>query len=195
MAHALVVGGTGMLRDVCRHLAAHAHHVSVVARSRAQLETLARDVAHLGPPHGPIHPLPVDYRDLPAFERAIRSAPADAGPVTLGVCWVHDPAQPVLHAVADLLTESGLWSTLVHVVGSGVADPSAAEPFDPHLIEEWGGRGVHYRRVILGFRIESATSSRWLTHAEIAAGVIRAITSDVPVQVVGTVEPWDRRPV
>ena len=40
-AHALVVGGTGMLRGVSLYLAEKGHVVSVVARSRERLESLA----------------------------------------------------------------------------------------------------------------------------------------------------------
>jgi len=50
-----------------------------------------------------------------------------------------------------------------------------------------------YHQVQLGFVIEG-DRSRWLTHSEISGGVIEAIRGGLPRHVVGTLEPWSRRP-
>ncbi|NUN53550.1 MAG: hypothetical protein HUU06_12290 [Planctomycetaceae bacterium] len=47
--------------------------------------------------------------------------------------------------------------------------------------------------MILGF-VREGDRSRWLTDAEIAAGVLGAIAADRPRTVVGVVEPWSARP-
>jgi hypothetical protein len=46
---------------------------------------------------------------------------------------------------------------------------------------------------VLGFVVESGTS-RWLTNAEISAGVGHALESEEPVTIIGTVTPWAARP-
>ncbi len=47
------------------------------------------------------------------------------------------------------------------------------------------------RIAVLGFVVENA-HSRWLTDAEISAGVGRALESDEPVTIVGMVTPCRR---
>lgn len=47
--------------------------------------------------------------------------------------------------------------------------------------------------MVLGFRVED-DGSRWLTHEEISEGILAAIADPQPVQVIGTVTPWERRP-
>ena len=51
----------------------------------------------------------------------------------------------------------------------------------------------HVKIVQLGFVLDGCTS-RWLTHKEISNGVIQAIKSENNKTIVGTLEPWDRRP-
>ncbi|MED4701280.1 hypothetical protein P9436_19755 [Lysinibacillus capsici] len=37
--------------------------------------------------------------------------------------------------------------------------------------------------------------ARWLTHEEISQGVIVAIQQDPPIHIVGTLQPWAKRPL
>ena len=53
--------------------------------------------------------------------------------------------------------------------------------------------GIRDSQAILGFVVEGGRS-RWLTDAEIAAGVLAAIDGDEDPSVVGTVRPWTMRP-
>ncbi|NWG46914.1 MAG: hypothetical protein HXY25_10275 [Alphaproteobacteria bacterium] len=53
--------------------------------------------------------------------------------------------------------------------------------------------GIAYTQVILGFHLEGETA-RWLTHAEIAGGVLDALAGPTARHVIGTLEPWERRP-
>ncbi|MGG0444303.1 short-chain dehydrogenase, partial [Bacillus mycoides] len=46
---------------------------------------------------------------------------------------------------------------------------------------------------VLGFILED-TYARWLTHEEIADGVIKGIESKCTEWIVGRVEPWESRP-
>lgn len=50
-----------------------------------------------------------------------------------------------------------------------------------------------YHQVQLGF-ILYGNRSRWLTHDEISNGVITCIQNKLKKFVVGTLEPWDKRP-
>ncbi len=52
---------------------------------------------------------------------------------------------------------------------------------------------IIYRKIILGFILED-DKSRWLNNAEISNGLIDAITLEKDAYVVGTVEPWEKRP-
>lgn len=52
---------------------------------------------------------------------------------------------------------------------------------------------IRYHQVILGF-VRQGNRSRWLTDAEISAGVIAALQSDQRDSIVGIVEPWPLRP-
>lgn len=51
-----------------------------------------------------------------------------------------------------------------------------------------------YHAVILGFVLLPGGQSRWLTNSEISQGVLDAIAAEAKRHIVGTVEPWSRRP-
>lgn len=187
-AHALVVGGTGMLRDLCLALAARGLTVSVVAQSRPRLDALARAARGLS---GSIAPLPVDYAHAGELRSRLRDAASSHGPITLGVCWIHDDAPHALETIAQCLPSSTPPPRLFHILGSSVADPArAASAADtlarslPHLA---------WRRVVLGFKIDRGRS-RWLTHQEIWQGILSAIDNDWSESVIGLVRPWSSRP-
>jgi len=54
-------------------------------------------------------------------------------------------------------------------------------------------KNMRYRTILLGFVVEGKTS-RWLTNNEICDGVIEAIENDARDSIIGTVEPWNKRP-
>lgn len=187
--HALVIGGTGMLRDVVLHLATRfpAGPVSVLARSHARLSWLVREAKSRG---GHVQPFAADWHDDAAVALAIRSAIIAHGPVELAVCWVHLDAPRVLPLVADVIGDARHPPRLFRIVGSAHADPSAA---DSNPLK--GAEGIRPRRVVLGFVPgPMGSGSRWLTDGEIAAGVIGAIERDAINAVVGSTDGWDRRP-
>lgn len=178
-SHALVVGGTGMLRDVSLELVRRGFEVSVVER---RTERLARLRQEAGPR---LHPVPVDYRDTGALSEALERQVAQLGPIVLAVVWVHSVAPEAPYVIARYVQ-----GRYFHVLGSATADPSRPDPGRsrrfaalPHL---------RYREVILGFVVEPG-GSRWLTHDEISRGVLEAIDRDAPRGIVGTVEPWSAR--
>lgn len=164
VTHALVVGGTGMLRGVSEHLARRGA-VSVVGRSERVLSM-------------PVHPIRVDWSDTAALERALRDAVASWGPIRLAVCWIHSTAPEAPFVVARAAADEASPVEYVQVFGSS-ADTEMAPK------EEWRRRlsawpGIRYRRVILGRH-----GDRWLTNEEISAGVIDALSRPEDVVQVG----------
>lgn len=171
--HGLVVGGTGMLRAA----------IPVLARDRP-ITLVSRGAARFVLPA--VHPAPADWRDGAAFEAALDGAVAARGPFDLAVAWIHSDAPG-----APLAAARRVRGRFFHVLGSAAADPSRPDPGRRAGFEALAG--VAYREVILGFVIEGRRA-RWLTDAEIAAGVLEAIAADRPRTVVGVVEPWAARP-
>ena len=80
----------------------------------------------------------------------------------------------------------------MQVLGSAHADPAHPERV-AEMAEAAEGLPIDYQAVVLGFVIEGG-KSRWLTNAEISAGVLAALESGAPFRIVGTVEPWSAKP-
>ena len=80
----------------------------------------------------------------------------------------------------------------VQVLGSAAGDPARADRLAA-MAKAARGLDCAYQAVVLGFVIEGG-GSRWLTNAEISAGVISAVESGVPFSAVGTLAPWSARP-
>lgn len=186
--HALVVGGTGMLREVVRWLAEEGWTVSVVARGRARLRALQDQAERLD---GSVRPIRVDYRKDGSFRSELDSAIGAAGPIELAICWIHSTAPGAPGILAEILGRQDTACRLFRLRGSVARDPSVPDRHDLHLRE--AGPPILYRRVILGYRSEGG-GSRWLTDPEIASGVIEAVRSDAEETVVGIIEPWSARP-
>ncbi len=164
-----------MLRGVVVGLAGRGHLVSVIARRHAPLSALARS-------HAGIHPMPCDYREAGVLAAAIRTGVSARGAFGLCLAWIHSPWEEPLGVIAGMIGVGRRDVRLIQVVGSAHADPAGADRSD-----------VECERVILGFVVEGSRS-RWLTHDEIAAGVMGAIDRPARSTIVGQVEPWGRRP-
>ena len=186
--HALVVGGTGMLRGASLGLAARGYTVSVVARRQSRLDALVQEAAGL---KGTIHPIALDYRDTGALKAALVKARTRFGPIELAVVWIHSIAPAAPLAVAHHVGSPQRPGRFFHVLGSAAADPSRPDPQRRAVFASVAN--IRYREVILGF-VREGRGSRWLTHDEISAGVLAAVEADRPRFIVGTVEPWDLRP-
>lgn len=186
--HALVVGGTGMLAGVSLWLAKQGRMVSVVARGRERLEALALRGASR---EGEVCPVRVDYHDNEHLRRSLEVAVSAHGPPDLAVCWIHSTAPRAIRTVGEVVSDCSDAVRLLHVRGSTTADPSRPDPELEAVLASFPG--LNYEVVVLGFVLEGRRS-RWLTHDEIASGVIRAIRQPAPKTVVGTLEPWSKRP-
>jgi hypothetical protein len=180
--HALVIGGSGMLAEACLWLVQQGYHVSVIGRSKKRLQTLADRAG--GPAH--LTPISLDYRRDAQLQAAVTEAIAEHGPVDLVLAWIHSTAPQALDIVAAEVERHspGAWR-LFQVRGSNAYLEKDARPQLPAR--------CLYRKVILGFVLEGE-GSRWLTHEEIAGGVIEAMQGDKELHIVATCEPWAKRP-
>jgi len=181
MEHDLVIGGSGMLSGLVEALARDGRRVTVIARGRERLQRLAARNAN-------IHPLPVDYTIDAALDAGLAAAVRSHGPIRRCAAWMHDDSKEralrIARQVSDVYCE---------ILGSASADPAK-----PERLAEWQ---VTFRTLstpklrlaVLGFMIEHG-HARWLTDAEISAGVGRALVSEDAATIVGTVTPWSARP-
>lgn len=174
MAHALVIGGTGMLKNVSLWLTKQGYHVSVIGRNEEKLYRLVETAPTA------FTPLQVDYQDDERLRESITYTMKKNGPIHLVVAWIHGTAPHALDIINEQL--EGIWR-LVQIVGSR-ADLTQLKVTS---------NSSSYQQVQLGFIIEE-NHSRWLTHDEIAAGVIDAIVTGTEVTIVGNVTPVEKRP-
>ena len=191
MAHILVVGGTGMLWDVCRHFCKSANTVMVIARNRKRLNRLASETKELV---GSINPISLDYFDYEHFKNELRRSITIHGPVELAICWIHTSKAPeAAIIIADRIDRQNNQTKCKYyqLLSSATADPSLEKK---DISKDFNSfYNIEFRTILLGFIVEGDTS-RWLTNSEICDGVIRAIENDVRESIIGTVEPWERRP-
>ena len=157
-------------------------HLSVIARNPHKMNTLISKA-----PPSSITPLFVDYTNENKLRTEIQRTIRQNGPLQLVVAWIHSTGKYALDIIAEETSKAGSQNwRLFHVVGSSTNLEAAINSVKIPT-------GCLYRQIQLGFVIANGTS-RWLTHKEISNGVIAAIRHDKPLYIVGTVEPWERRP-
>jgi hypothetical protein len=183
--HALIVGGTGMLRGVMEHYRRSFKVVSILARSKKDLEKLEKRYP------GIIRGIAVDYEDETALRMALKESTDKNGRYDLAVIWVQDASVDVPLCIAEFVGTPESKGKLVHVRGSSAADPamparSMADSFAAKTL-------LSHQEVILGF-MKEGEASRWLDHEEITQGILDAIDKGEAKTIVGTVTPWNERP-
>ncbi|HXC56873.1 MAG TPA: hypothetical protein VNU97_16360 [Rhizomicrobium sp.] len=174
-AHALVVGGSGMLAGFCRALCDASDRVSVMARNEKRLRAIAPS----------IDCVPCDYNDGVGLSEIL----SQIEPPDLVVAWIHGRAQKARRALADCVRAEGRF---VQVLGSAHGDPTHPERL-AEMAQAADGLPIDYQAVVLGF-VLAGGKARWLNNDEISAGVLAAVQSGAPFSVVGTVEPWSAKP-
>ena len=173
--HALVIGGTGMLGNVCVALARKGYAVSVIGRTKTKFQRLISES-----PVNSIFPLVVDYNKADLFDE-VRTAIRRRNPFDLIVSWI--PNYETLEQICEL--NQGIDAfRLFHVNGS-------RRYFEDEPI--WIPDNCNYRKVFLGFILENERA-RWLTHDEISSGVIHQIEMDQPEGIIGQIQPYELRP-
>ena len=191
MAHILVVGGTGMLCDVCRHLCESVNTVTVIARNKERLNRLVSDTKKMV---GSINPLSLDYAAYKQLKDDLKESIFTNGPVELTICWINTSKAPEAATItAETIHKQNKQTKCKYyqLLSSATADPAVEKKNiakDYKLL-----KNMRYRTILLGFVVEGKTS-RWLTNNEICDGVIEAIENDARDSIIGTVEPWNKRP-
>lgn len=174
-AHALIVGGSGMLAGCCRALLDCSDRVSVLARTEKRIRAIGPD----------IDGVVCDYNNTVSLTETLLSL----DPPDLVVAWIHGRAPQARRAFAKCIRGDGRF---VQVLGSAHGDPSHPERLQ-EMAHHADGLPIDYQAVVLGFAVEGG-KSRWLTNDEISSGVFAAIESGAAHTIVGAVEPWDAKP-
>ena len=157
--HALVIGGTGMLANVCIALARRGYIVSIIGRTKSKFQRIISES-----PVDSIVPIVVDYNSSEVIDK-VEKVIEEKGSFDLIVSWT--PNYSVLERICE--ANHGIDNfRLFHVKGSRryFIDEKIQIPDN-----------CNYRKVFLGFILENERS-RWLTHEEISSGVISQIESD-----------------
>ncbi len=200
--HVLAVGASGMLADAVRTLAFWGWRVSVVARNRDRLETLAAE-------HRNIYPLVCDYTDEAGYEAALTVAFAERGSPTLAIVWMHSTAPEGPQHTAQVISrslaagESGNterpWEEayrgsrpgvvahrrntvcrFFHLHGSSSGAPDAEVEHYRRTCSLLSR--IAYRAVVLG---REQRTGGWLSDYTISSGVLEAIKADRTVYWIG----------
>lgn len=185
--HALVIGGSGMLRGLSLSLARRGWRVSVIARTASTLREMEHDADN---DEASLRGFPADYVNEASLDAALEQSIAVFGSWTLVVLWVHSRATGVVERVGCLAARGPSPVRIFEVVGSaGRLEPG--EVAAPMIVRSHAT--VAWRRVVLGF-IREPGGPRWLTHDEICRGIEEAVMADRRATIVGLVDPWSRRP-
>jgi 1-aminocyclopropane-1-carboxylate deaminase/D-cysteine desulfhydrase-like pyridoxal-dependent ACC family enzyme len=183
MTRILIIGGTGMLQPAIAHCVEQDYDVTLVARDRKNLTTIAAAY-----PEHKIHIIAQDYHANAPFIAALQEAIKEQGAFDQVICWMHSSGKESLIALLQLLAQHNQQTIFYHVKGSASYNPENVQQLDKNLTD-----ALDYREVILGFKIERGFS-RWLTNAEISAGTIDAFATGRKRTVIGVTEPWAARP-
>ena len=179
MSHALIIGGSGMLKDASIWLATHFDYVTVIGRSKQKMNSLIKQCPNL-------YPLYLDYHDTNHLKLEVENQIRKLGHVDIVVAWVHSTAPNALPTIIHLLAKQPNQWSLVHILGSS----SNLEAIKKTISVP---ENCTYTQVQLGF-VRENNQSRWLTNSEISSGVIKAISQKEEKYIVGTIEPWELRP-
>ena len=194
MDHTLVVGGTGMLREATLWLAKQTDVVSVIARNQKLLKEIADEASHAKGARI-VHPLAIDYTDDQTLHDVVFDALNRYGAIESVVSWIHSSAPKAHRVIADLLNQACASAEKkcrwFDVLGSAAADPARGKEDRVDEFAQW--EEIAYHEIVLGFMREG-NHSRWLSHSEISAGVIKAVREERKTYVVGQVCPWSLRP-
>lgn len=182
MKHWLVIGGTGMLKDVSVWLIQEGNHVTVIGRQQKKMQKLIDEAKNTSN----LTPLLVDYTNYNSFKTALIESQETHGSFDYIVAWIHGSDTRVWESVLQAISNSEN-VVLYHIKGSSsYLKNGRTKSYIPS--------NITYREVKLGFIIEANNSSRWLTNSEIAQGIIDAIEQAIPEKHVGVFEPWNLRP-
>jgi len=177
MDHVLIIGGSGILRDVCRHLADRGNVVSVVARNKLPIVEM---VAETQKSQGLINPVAADYTVIPILQDKLIEAVAHLGPPVMTIAWINPDAFLARQSVAGFVNDHAPGTPLFDIwCGLGSSPP------EPGLLSVQNFK-ILYRKIILGQVIE-ADKPRKLNREEITEGILKAIVEDKERYTIGRI--------
>ena len=182
--HTLIIGGTGMLREVSIALAEQSKLLTSVARTEASLQQLDREIRRDTEHH---YALQLDWSDS-GFLDALEAHCSAVGYPSLVVAWLHD--DDLAPRIAERIRATDNSCRFFHVRSSAAADPTLSSQ---RLTKAWSDIPVQHHEIILGFQVTNS-GSRWLDHPEISSGVLTAIERGAKKTLIGVVSPWAKRP-
>ncbi|WP_042220697.1 Rossmann-fold NAD(P)-binding domain-containing protein [Oceanobacillus manasiensis] len=181
LGNVLVFGGTGMLAEVTGWVAKHSTHTIAFGRDHNKLEQLEMRYK--------VKARNLDYKDISALKEEVINAYKEHKTINMVIAWIHSTSPQAVSVIIDTLYEvqpHKQW-TLILVKGSSSHLSGIKETREESV------PNCTIKEVRLGFKIEEQ-GSRWLTHGEISNGVIQAIKGSNKETIVGTLEPWHKRP-
>jgi NAD(P)-dependent dehydrogenase (short-subunit alcohol dehydrogenase family) len=172
MEHVLIIGGSGLLREVSKDFAEQGKVVSVVARDKAKIVEM---VAETQKAPGLINPIAIDYTDVPALQAKLVEAAAHLGPPVITVAWVNPEAFMARQSIAGFLNDRASGSRMYDLLcgQSGSAGLLSAHSFK-----------IMYHRIIIG-SISETDDSRRPNKEEIRNGIFNAISQNKQEFVIG----------
>lgn len=189
MAHVLVVGGTGMLKEVSLFLAKNDNTVSVIARNRQRLEKLKQEAGEL---KGRINPIQVDYGDTDHLAKALIDATTNFGPIIMVVNWMDAEHKEASDIIARMVNFHSPICRFFQVLN---LDDGQYQNNVRFFNNPYGDmHRVLYRTITLGFQVEDGGLTRLLSPQEVCAGIIDAVRNDRRNHVIGTTEATRLRP-
>ncbi len=188
MAHVLVVGGTGTLKDVSLFLAQHDNTVSVIARDAERLTTLVKEAGDL---QGQINPVNVDYNQTDELRAALFEAIEAYGPIILVVNWMKTYAVSGAETLSLIINRTSPICRYFQVLSTQNADHFPNEHFFSNPFGET--QRILHRTIMLGSQLDNKSQPRELTNSEICNGIIDVIRNDRRNAVIGIAEPLGGR--
>ena len=189
-SHILMIGCTGMLREVVTWAAQHYSHITLIARNRNRLHQIQ---SQLSVYQTPIQLFPLNYCNNKQLGYVIENAQIANGKFTAALTWIQSKGENAIPVIANELNKNYDRPNKIpwyDVRSSAITQPGYQNT-RAHLISQF--TNISYRQIILGFQL-TKNGSRWLTHSEIVSGTIDAIQLQHHEQIIGRISPWHLRP-
>ncbi len=168
----LVIGGTGMLWNACKHFS---QSTNVYVVSRNEFDTSYDSIFHIK----------ADYTKPEEFLNKIKDNFKNKIFPERIALWIHSTGDEAVNLLLVYIVSTHPKSKIFHIKGSGNFNPSKAGKI---IISN-----INYFEIILGFILRNDIS-RWLTNKEISSGVVDAVESERKSFTIGVTEPWEKHP-
>ena len=167
MKHALVIGGTGMLRDATLQLAEQFELVTVIARNSFRLNDLWESAEEMGLR---VNPVQCDYKEDDHLKIALEETIKGVGPFHTVVAYIKSNAEDAPRIIGQVLNEQGNEVQYFDLLGNLEyedfdVDEDEREPIFEHF------PNIQYKQIILSAK----DNGEWLHTDEITKGVLQAI--------------------